>query len=143
MIYFDIFWYDAMIYYVILLSDHWKKQSTTQTRRPISKFLKPLQISEAGHSSNYHTDMISRSVYYFRFCIFGCGYYFRNYPSNKFHKKIVKIWFLRFNIINKLCFEVISIKLLLMAPFHVWKVKIFAESTIQLSLLFRSVWQYQ
>ena len=75
--------------------------------------------------TKYRTDPISRRVYYLRFCIFGCGYYSSNYPSNTPDKKIINIFFLRFDMINKLPLEHISIKLLLMAPFYVWKVKIF------------------
>ena len=73
----------------------------------------------------YRTDPISRRVYYLRFCIFGCGYYSSNYPSNTPDKKIINIVFLRFDMINKFPLKHVSIKLLLMAPFYVWKVKIF------------------
>ena len=49
------------------------------------------------------------------------------------------IFFLRFDIINKLPLVIIFVKLLLTAPFYVEKLKSFAESTIQLRLLFESV----
>ena len=84
---------------------------------------KPTGRNYSKHS--YRTDPISRRVYYFRFSIFGCGYYSSNYPSNTPDKKIIKIFFVRFDIINKLSLVYISVKLLLMAPFYVWKVKIF------------------
>ena len=71
------------------------------------------------------SEPISRRVYYLRFCIFGCGYYSSNYPSNTPDKKIINIFFLRFDMIIKLPLEHISVKLLLMAPFYVWKVEIF------------------
>ena len=71
------------------------------------------------HLKAYRTDPNSRRVYYFRFSIFGCGYYSSNYPSNTPDKKIIKIFFLRFDIINKLPLVHISVKLFLMAPFNV------------------------
>ena len=40
-------------------------------------------------------------------------------------KKIIKIFFIHFDMINKCPLQYISVKLLLMAPLYVWKVEIF------------------
>ena len=99
-------------------------------------------------SQSYRTDPISRHVYYLRFCIFGCGYYSSNYPSNTSDKKIINIFFLRFDMINKLPLEHISIKLLLMAPFYVWKVQIFrwvyysTASTVQVGMVYGKTYSF-
>ena len=86
--------------------------------------------------SKYRINPISRCVYYLNFFSFGWGYYLSCYPSNTPDQKNTNILFLRFDIINKLPLEH-NYSLWLRFMFE--KLKSFAESTIQLRLLFGSV----